>query len=87
MQILNQYVDSQIDDKLQYLLAYKLLQDHLEVFFSAIRSMGRHNNNPTVKLFYAAYKKLLIHTGVISSLQANCIEQIPKIISAVSISK
>lgn len=86
MHIYNQYVDNPIG-KLKYLLSYKLSQDHLEVFFSAIRSMGGHNNNPTAKLFQAAYKKLLIHTGVTGSLQANCIEQVPTIILAVSTSK
>lgn len=34
---------------LEYLLTYKLSQDHVEFFFSAIRSQGGHNNNPTVE--------------------------------------
>ena len=85
--IFNQHVDSKINNNLKYLLAYKLSQDHLEVFFSAIRSMGGHNNNPTPRLFQAAYKKLLIHTSVSGSLQANCIEQVSNIILAVSTSK
>ncbi|VEN42830.1 unnamed protein product [Callosobruchus maculatus] len=50
--------------KLKYLLTYKLSQDHLEIFFSAIRSRGGNNNNPTAKQFQAAYKKLLIHIEV-----------------------
>lgn len=34
-----------------YLLTYKLSQDHLELFFSAIRSKGGFNNNPTALQF------------------------------------
>ena len=41
---------------LKYLLTYKLSQDHLELFFSAVRSKKRGrggNNNPTVFQFKA----------------------------------
>ncbi|TGZ45601.1 THAP domain-containing protein 9 [Temnothorax longispinosus] len=41
---------------LEYLLTYKLSQDHVELFFSAIRSRGGHNNNPTAKQFESAFK-------------------------------
>lgn len=49
---------------LKYLLTYKLSQDHLEIFFCAVRSRGGHNNNPTAQQFEAAYKKLLAHIEV-----------------------
>lgn len=35
------------ENTLRYLLTYKLSQDHLELFFSAIRSRGGWNNNPS----------------------------------------
>ena len=34
-----------------YLLTYKLSQDHLETFFSAVRSKGGYSNNPTCYQF------------------------------------
>lgn len=50
--------------KLNFLSTYKLSQDHLEIFFSAIRSRGGHNNNPTAKQFENSYKRLLVHVEV-----------------------
>ena len=61
---------------LKYILAYKFSQDHLQVFFSAIRSRGGHNNNPTARQFESAYKRLLIHCEVTGSQNANCLDQI-----------
>lgn len=74
--------------KVKYLSDYKFSQVHLEIFFSAIRSHGGVNNNPTQKktLFNATYKRLLIIT-VQRSMQANCIEQLPTIILVGSTSK
>lgn len=37
---------------LKYILFYKFSQDHLEIFFSVIRAMGRYNNNPIVSNFH-----------------------------------
>lgn len=45
---------------MSYLLSYKLSQDHLEVFFSALRSLGGFNNNPNAIQFKSAYKRLLV---------------------------
>ena len=45
---------------LQYLLTYKMSQDHLELFFGAVRSAGGYNNNPTSQQFMSAYKQLLM---------------------------
>jgi len=39
---------------MKYLLTYKFSQDHIELFFGAVRSTGGFNNNPT------AYKRLLM---------------------------
>lgn len=55
---------------LKYLLTYKLSQDHLELFFSAIRVKG-FNNNPTAVNFKAAYKQLLMRHHIEET--GNCI--------------
>ena len=47
-----------------YLRTYKLSQDHLELFFSAIRAHGGYNNNPNVRQFGGAYKCLLVRHQV-----------------------
>jgi len=46
---------------LKYILTYKMSQDHLELFFSAVRSRGGWNNNPSAVHFKAAWKRLLTH--------------------------
>jgi hypothetical protein len=46
---------------LKYLLTYKTSQDHLELFFGAIRSRNGQNDNPTAVQFCSAYKSLLMH--------------------------
>nr|CAH7719660.1 unnamed protein product [Callosobruchus chinensis] len=57
----SKYVDTK---RLKYILTNKFSQDHLEQFFGAIRAKGGFNNNPSVRHFEAAYKRLLIHTEV-----------------------
>ena len=57
---------------LRYLLTYKLSQDHLELFFGAIRCCGGFNNNPTSRQFTAAYKRLLLRSSIQSG-HGNCI--------------
>ncbi|KAL3212129.1 hypothetical protein MRX96_000772 [Rhipicephalus microplus] len=49
---------------LRYFLTYKLSQDHIELFFAAVRSKEGWNNNPTVSQFVAAYKRLVTHNQV-----------------------
>ena len=44
----------------KYFLMYKLSQDHLELFFSKIRSKGGFNNNPSVGQYKAAYRSLIL---------------------------
>lgn len=53
-------------------MTYKLSQDHLENFFSAVRSRGGHSNNPTSFQFIGIFKKLLVHADVKESEHANC---------------
>lgn len=62
-----------------YLPLYKVSQDHLELFFSSVRSKGGWNNNPTARQFSAAYKRLIIRTEIREGGIGNCIplEDIP----------
>jgi hypothetical protein len=50
--------------KMKYLLTYKLSQDHLELFFCALRGRLGANNNPTAQEFKYAYKRLLLHNQI-----------------------
>ncbi|GBN12744.1 DNA transposase THAP9, partial [Araneus ventricosus] len=61
------------ESALSFLMTYKFSQDHLETFFSMIRSHGGYNNNPSAKQFKAAYKQLLVRHEIASSENANCI--------------
>lgn len=56
---------------LRYFLTYKLSQDHIELFFAAVRAKGGWNNNPTVSQFVAAYKRLVTHNQIKGG-QGNC---------------
>lgn len=58
---------------LKYVSLYKISQDHLELFFSAIRARGGFNNNPNAVQFRAAYKKLLIRAEIRDGGIGNCI--------------
>lgn len=69
----NLFNDTIKTDDLDFLLTYKLSQDHLEMFFSAIWARGGFNNNPTALQFESAYKRLLVHTEIKMSSGANCI--------------
>lgn len=64
---------------LKYILTYKISQDHLELFFGAIRSHGGYNNNPTARQFKASYKRLLVHTEIKAGNRGNAVnlEAIP----------
>lgn len=57
---------------LEYLLTYKLCQDHLENLFSSIRSCGGFNNNPSCTQFQTVYKKLIVHHGIAALDYGNC---------------
>jgi hypothetical protein len=60
--------------QLRYLLTYKMSQDHLELFFSAVRARGGWNNNPTARQFKASYKRLLVKHEV-KIRNGNCLPQ------------
>lgn len=60
---------------MSFFLTFKLSQDHLETFFSCIRRFGGFNNNPTVRQYQSAHKKLLSHISISVPLSANCIPQ------------
>ncbi|XP_050399434.1 uncharacterized protein LOC130010914 [Patella vulgata] len=60
----------------KYLLCYKLSQDHLELFFNAIRRGGGWNNNPSAKVFESSFKRIITHCGALKvSKEGNCIAQ------------
>lgn len=65
------YIDSH-NPILNYVCTYKMSQDHIELFFSAVRSKGGFNNNPTAGQFQAAYKRLLIHGELKNIETGNC---------------
>lgn len=58
---------------IKHLPFYKISQDHLELFFSAVRSRGGYNNNPNAVQFKAAYKRLLIRAEIRDHGIGNCI--------------
>lgn len=55
-----------------YFLTYKLSQDHLELFFSKIRSRGGFNNNPSVVQFKASFRSLILKNCIAPSVNSNC---------------
>lgn len=63
---------------LKYIPLYKVSQDHIELFFSAVRARGGFNNNPNAVQFRAAYKKLLVRAEIRDDGIGNCtpLEQI-----------
>lgn len=67
-----EYVES---NHMNYVLFYKMSQDHLELFFCMVRRMGGNNNNPNVINFEAAYKRLLVNKSIKSVNTGNCIAQ------------
>lgn len=68
--IYDRFVASEI---LVYIPTYKLNQDHVELFFSSIRSRLGYNNNPTVRQFKAAYRQLVVHCQIREGGVGNCL--------------
>lgn len=58
--------------QVSYLLTYKLSQDYLETFFSAIKARGGFNNNPNAVQFQSAYKRLLLRNELHEFENGNC---------------
>lgn len=52
------------NSQLKFLLTYKLSQDHIELFFCAIRRCGGWCPNPTSGQFLSAYRRLLVRHEV-----------------------
>lgn len=52
------------NENIEFLLTYKLSQDHLETFFSLIKRKNGWNNNPSAKLFKASYRQILYLSNV-----------------------
>ena len=46
---------------------YKFSQDHLELFFAAVRAAGGFNNNPTTVQFISAYKRLFLRSAIVGT--------------------
>lgn len=61
-------------DSVKFVLGYKISQDHIETLFSKIRSCGGFNNNPDVRQFTAALKRLLVKQEVTPSPNANALD-------------
>lgn len=57
---------------LQYVLTYKMSQDHVELFFSSIRARGGHNNNPNCLQFKNTVRQMLF-TKDIAVVNGNCV--------------
>lgn len=56
---------------LTYLPTYPLNQEAVEIFFSKVRSLNGQNDNPSSQQFRSAYRKLLVHSTVCTSKNAN----------------
>lgn len=69
--IYNEYV---LTGKLDYISTYKYSQDHLELFFSIIRSRLGYNNNPTARQFIKSYQQILFNKHIQASKSSNCAE-------------
>lgn len=55
-----------VSGPLSFILTHKMSQDHLEMFFGAVRSGLGSNNNPTCKQFIQRAKKLLVHSEIVT---------------------
>ena len=56
----NLFEDLVIGGPMNYILAYKFSQDHLELFNGSVRSSLGNNNNPTCRQFCWIFKRLLV---------------------------
>ena len=56
-----------------YFLTYKFSQDHLELLFACIRGKNGFNNNPDIRTFKSALKRILLRASIVASKHANCI--------------
>lgn len=75
MSVQNSFDEVIKTEMMKFLCTYKLSQDHLEMFFSIMRSRGGFNNNPTAMQFEGAYNRILIHSELQAPEAANCLAQ------------
>lgn len=71
--ILGIYTDYVESGLLNVFHTFTFSQDHLETYFSLIRSSLGWNNNPNEIQFMAAYRKLLVCMPHLSARRSNCI--------------
>lgn len=70
--VINMYHENVEENQFMHMIAtYKLSQDHLEMFFSKIRSIHKCNDNPTIQQFIASYKKIQMISDIQISQDAN----------------
>lgn len=75
---------AQNGDKREF-CTFKYSQDHLEQYFSLVRSSLGCNYNPNVHQFMSAYRKLLFCTPFLSSIvKTNCFVEFPQQLLEVS---
>lgn len=68
------YNDHVLNGSLESINTFQLSQDHLETWFSAVRSGLGSNDNPTANEFKYIYRKLLVCNDIVySGRRANCI--------------
>jgi hypothetical protein len=72
LKVCRNLLDSQV---CKYVLTYRFSQDHLELFFNAVRQSLGQNNNPTASQFRSAYRSLLTRAGVKPSHLGNVEQQ------------
>lgn len=62
-----------INKSLKFFLPYKCSQDHIELYFSCLRSRGGWNNNPNILQVLWAVRRFLYKNSVKASINANCL--------------
>ncbi|XP_065642839.1 uncharacterized protein LOC136074451 [Hydra vulgaris] len=72
---LSRYLILTPESQFKFLLTCKLSQNHIEMFFSAVRSQGGFNNNPSAKQFMTTYRRLLVHHSLQNIKTGNCLAQ------------
>lgn len=78
------YYDNFKDRNSNKFYTFAASQDHAESFFGCIRRMNGCNDNPSEQQFIAAYKKLLFHNEVTTSLKSNVLNDVTKILTVSS---
>jgi len=57
----------------KFLCTFKFSQDNLELFFGKVRRLCGCNNNPSVRQFISAYRKLIVHRDLQDVMRGNCL--------------